>query len=763
ERGRYTAPNGDVFTYTKQLGSTEDTILYHRDGRTYDAKALSRYERENPVPALDESLALEALRAGEAPVEVVVWLQRRPGAQIAQQVRALYEPQMLAMAAEVQAVHDKLRPGTSMTPDEEAAYIDFAQRGYLRLTDEQQAFVREQMTAVDALQAEMQTEIRRQITAAVAEDQALLKAQVEALDGTIDAAIVSQNAAQITLPGKHLALLAEQPEVARVIAVPVGGPELNNQDTSLGLNNGFWNNSVDGGIWDVGVLDTGVQQDHPNLDHLNFTSNRGTTDSDGHGTGIAGIIASDHGTNRGMAYGLDRMLVGSCSSGLVMGDADWMVGGGHDDPEAINLSCGYGTATDGDYTTFDQFWDGLIDDNRVLVGKSTGNGGDGTTRITHPAPAYNLLAVANVFDQNTTTRTDDVIWTSSSRGPTLGGRKKPDIAAPGHQTLSANNNWATQADFTNIGGTSAAAPHVTGGVLLLTDLRSSDDPKASKAVLLNTADAWDDNGTSGNTADDSSTPGSLWNKTYGWGYLDLWEAWFNGLDVFVDSVDDGFSPAGPDFKLYRGQMFTNEKATVTWHRHVGYNGSNDPTQVESLTDLDLWAYSALTGSTLDSSTSSIDNVEQIAVGTSQQTVLKVDVFGSLDSDLSTQSYALSTEENFERVDAPSFGFSAPVVSGTSGFPVNLPVTVTNNGDLTAFNVTASISIPLGWTITNNNQSIGNLSAGASQVVNFTVVPSCFGFGLSAIVNPSAVTFSYGESLSDTGSAGLTCNPFFFIP
>ena len=43
----------------------------------------------------------------------------------------------------------------------------------------------------------------------------------------------------------------------------------------------------------------------------------------------------------------------------------------------------------------------------------------------------NILSVAAFNDVGTVTSTDDVVLGISSRGPTPGGRKKPDLTAPG--------------------------------------------------------------------------------------------------------------------------------------------------------------------------------------------------------------------------------------------------------------------------------------------------------------------------------------------
>ncbi|MEM6456429.1 MAG: hypothetical protein AAF772_15165, partial [Acidobacteriota bacterium] len=134
DRGVYTAPNGEAFTYVKQVGGAEDTVTFYRDGVAYDAEALQRYKRENPPPIVDRDLRETAERAGAAPIEVIVWLKNRPGAAIAQQVQEVYAPELKAISDEVVAIQRQLRLDGSLSPEEERAYIDFAQRGYLQLT-----------------------------------------------------------------------------------------------------------------------------------------------------------------------------------------------------------------------------------------------------------------------------------------------------------------------------------------------------------------------------------------------------------------------------------------------------------------------------------------------------------------------------------------------------------------------------------------------------------------------------------------------------
>lgn len=100
---------------------------------------------------------------------------------------------------------------------------------------------------------------------------------------------------------------------------------------------------------------------------------------------------------------------------------------------------------------------------------------------------------------------DGKLWPTSSRGPTTDGRLKPDLCARGEGQISTNTNN----DFSMVGGTSAAAPIVTGILAQLYEAYLIQFPDATtppsdliKAALLN-------------TADDLGVPGP--DYLYGWG------------------------------------------------------------------------------------------------------------------------------------------------------------------------------------------------------------------------------------------------------
>lgn len=606
---------------------------------------------------------------------------------------------------------------------------------------------------IDDLVRQARREIASRTAEAVGPEQDALAAEVVRLGGQVRVRIVSLSAIGVSIPAGAVGELAAHPLVAQIDVNHAGAPELDNHKHSLGLVTGFWAGGVTGGVYDVGVLDTGVFNQHPALVSHPFQSNFGGGDSNGHGTGMAGILASTDASFTGMAHGCDTIVAAIAGDIFTsMPGMDYIASTG--EPENVNYSFGNGTANTTDYGTTDQFFDGVINTHRYMVSKSTGNGGWSATSptITHPAPAYNLLASANMDDFNTVSRTDDRITSSSSTGPTLGGRKKPDITAPGNNSMSTNRFGG----FSNIGGTSSASPHTGGGIVLLYDMGVAN-VTACKAILLNTTDAMDEKNTS-TTSDDVYVPGSHWSKRYGWGYLNLGTAYQRGLDYFADSIPP--SPEDQDFRLYAGPMNQYDRATLVWERHVAYNGSTFPTQIETLSDLDLTAWRQSNGNLLAASESRIDNVEQLHSPVNTIVVLKVEAFGTFDPQIAQESFALATPASFEARMGPAldvtFEHPATVAPGANFV---MTVTVSNAGDLPAHDVMATVSgLPV--VVGSNPASLGSVAAGASVKYDLTLeAPGTTG---DVQVTGSAASDAYGETFTGDGQTtvhvGSECYP-----
>jgi serine protease AprX len=561
------------------------------------------------------------------------------------------------------------------------------------------------------------------------------------------------------IPPEARAAIEARPGVAEVVDDQLMSGHLNVSVPTIYAST-WWSAGYDGGIWDVGIVDSGVDDTHPALSSQSFYENRCLATADalnlgmpgndptvddvnGHGTHVAGIVASTNSTYRGVAYGLDVVLnlkAGFDTNGSDGGFAsmywsdsmacvDWGINTAGDDADTLNLSYSDST-TSSDDTSFARFWDAVVDDMGVPSTISAGNDGPGAKTLGDPSIAYNVLCVANMDDQNTASRSDDTIRTNSSRGPTANGRKKPDITAPGTNILSCDNSWETTPDFVSYSGTSMAAPHVAGANLLMVDYYVIERPMIQKAVLINTADDW-------GTTD--------WDSTYGWGYIDLNHAYIHRGDWFRTSI----SP-GPDYDLYVGDAFNGDTATLVWHRRVDYAGSSYPSTYYDLSDLDLYMYREDTGTWVDGSTSSIDNVEQVKAAGSYPVVVKVDAWSTSFVGAPTEGYALATEEGFSAANPPAFSLGTSSYSQGVGGQWTANVTVDNNGDVAAHSVDVSLSIPTGLSIVSgsNPQDVGTIGAGLNQTASWILQADQTG-SYSVPVNVSSS--SYGEIFTGSGS------------
>jgi hypothetical protein len=159
----------------------------------------------------------------------------------------------------------------------------------------------------------------------------------------------------------------------------------------------------------------------------------------------------------------------------------------------------------------------------MTVVSATNDGAYGCSSIAEPPAIYGEAYTVGALDTGT-----DTAAGFSSRGPVIsdGGRRKPDIAAPGTDTRSSTRDGS----YGYMSGTSMAAPHVAGAVALLWSAR----PELKHQITL-TEQLLDESAMPIWSTDCSSAG---WpNNTYGYGRLDIEAALYGGaLSTVMDQT-----------------------------------------------------------------------------------------------------------------------------------------------------------------------------------------------------------------------------------
>lgn len=727
-------------------------------------------------PAVTDDALLPFL-SDSAQVQVLILLRDQPLNDIAQEVQANRLPQVRSLEERLRAIGMERRPNRTFLNTEEERVE--AKRLRDALTPEDKTAARALAKQIISLLDLTRQEIGDRMRQAVSADQRKVSREIEFLGGTVIYAYNIENALAASIPGTAIEALAGIPEVA-YIELSRGGIGLLDVSLPSIYASAFHNAGETGGDFRPAICDTGVDTSHPALSGHTWTSgvfhdtaklkanyndnSTSTDDLQGHGSHVAGIATSADATYRGVAYGATRALnlkAGYKNTNNPPGasmwwdDArkavDWGINTSGFPPHAINFSFGDNTSLGLEDSSFARFWDAVVDGELTPVAIAAGNSGPNDKTINDPAGAYNIVCVANMDDKGTTSRADDAINGGSSRGPVgANNRKKPDITAPGTVIMSCNYNWEGAADdFVWMTGTSMAAPHITGVMTLLADVGVTD-AKAQKAMMVNTAVDW-------GAAD--------WDKAYGWGYVDLDHLYLHRADLFMDSVTPT-TDANNCYDLYRITGMTNgEKATLVWNRHVTYNGSSEPGTWSDLNDLNLYLYTEGPGAQISSSTGTIDNVEQVKANAATNYVIKVVTPSAAFNGVTTESYALATEEGATKVTAPLLGLETPYLEYTP--PLNAKFTVTayvsNGGGLLVTGCSLSITVPAGVTLVSGAQTqyvtvpVGGYSANASWTLKVTIAGAkTVPIALSA----SAYGFTWNDShnLTITPGAADAANP-----
>ncbi|WP_210569323.1 S8 family serine peptidase [Streptomyces sp. GESEQ-4] len=261
-----------------------------------------------------------------------------------------------------------------------------------------------------------------------------------------------------------------------------------------------WEAGFDGKGVKVAVLDTGVDQTHPDLAgqeiaERNFSGSEDSVDRFGHGTHVASTVggtgAKSDGSYKGVAPGV-RILDGKVlddggggeDSGVIAG-MEWAVAEG---AQVVNMSMG-GPDTSG-IDPLEEAVNRLSAESGALFVIAAGNEGrQGERTVGSPGSADSALTVGAVDKA-------DKLADFSSRGPRVGdGGVKPDLTAPGAEITAAastasdleSQDPSGTPGYATMDGTSMATPHVAGAAAILAQQHPDWSGARIKAALTGSA------------------------------------------------------------------------------------------------------------------------------------------------------------------------------------------------------------------------------------------------------------------------------------
>ncbi len=351
--------------------------------------------------------------------------------------------------------------------------------------------------------------------------------EVTVFDG-IDIVSARVGDAALTAIGTDRSVLRATTD-ATVVAAG-GGPdsgldELGDSSKALSVGNAAihaptaWSRSTGAGVV-VALMDSGIGR-NPDLSadkvvtRVNFVADNATSlDPAGHGTHLAGIIAANGETFRGVAPDarlVDLRVLDKNGNGRlrdVVAAFDWLLK--HRKAFGIGvLNLSIGTTQTSSYhadllaALAEAAWF-----SGVAVVAAAGNDGPVGDRVSTPGADPFVITAGSFDDQGTVVGQDDRESVFSSRGPTVDGFSKPDVLAPGRRVVSlraidgAPRGDAAQTNskergkvatssltfdptfYARMSGTSVSSAMVAGVAALVRSYHPDYSPTKIKAAVL---------------------------------------------------------------------------------------------------------------------------------------------------------------------------------------------------------------------------------------------------------------------------------------
>jgi putative cell wall-binding protein len=343
--------------------------------------------------------------------------------------------------------------------------------------------------------------IRAELATAGAEARASafeqLRAEVEALGGTIGYESTMAPLAYLDLPADRIDELAALPNVETLGLERTWKTSMGSAGPAVQANwIGTWEDQGNGvrvavveyhNVRNSGNLAGRVVASHSTSGALAYTS--GGLD---HPTWVAGAISGGTGVAPG------SLIVSSSTGGgptgvardrQIIAAADWAANPAGGNADIINASIGQDTPTGSEEAR--RYFDAIVDRGSRLAIAAAGNFTTfGHWDIVSPGTAYNVLTVGGIDDRGSADRADDRLWyypgsdganyrdrTDVAWNP-HGDYNKPNVSAPAASVTTANGLGAS--------GTSVASPIVAGiaAQLIAQQPSLALRPEATRALIM---------------------------------------------------------------------------------------------------------------------------------------------------------------------------------------------------------------------------------------------------------------------------------------
>ncbi|XP_065285558.1 membrane-bound transcription factor site-1 protease isoform X1 [Dermacentor albipictus] len=250
----------------------------------------------------------------------------------------------------------------------------------------------------------------------------------------------------------------------------------------------LWNLGIRGAKVKVAVFDTGLPKNHPHFkkvkERTNWTNEKMLDDGLGHGTFVAGVIASSRDC-LGFAPESELHVYRVFNKDQLSYTSWFLDAFNYAILKKINvLNLSIGGPDFMDHPFVDKVWE--LTANNVIMISAIGNDGPLYGTLNNPADQMDVIGVGGI-------NFEDQIARFSSRGMTTWelpggyGRLKPDIVTYG----SSVRGSAVSGSCRSLSGTSVASPVVAGAVTLLMSgalhLGSALNPASVKQALMASA------------------------------------------------------------------------------------------------------------------------------------------------------------------------------------------------------------------------------------------------------------------------------------